>query len=116
MSDRDDVLADRAEDHTCREDETADRARPLGILRRHILPHCQTRWGNLPGEDALAAALDSGRYFMEWTIDAMGPRDWKIDQHESDHRLSVRYRGSDPEAQAAERACNLELTEVLYGG
>ena len=85
----------------------------INILRRHILYYCQTRDGDLPDEDALFVALMSGRYFMEWTIDAGGPRDWKLDQERGNLRaLTLRYRGAIPDAHAAAEACNIELAET----
>ena len=84
----------------------------IAVLRRHILPFCSTTDGDLPFEQSLWDSLVFGRPWFEWTIDAGGYRDWKIDQ-DKPGVFGVRYRGNDPAGHDAARACTAELGDLV---
>lgn len=85
----------------------------LEILRKNIVPHCHTAAGDLPMAEELEYWIEKGEGgYGEWTIDAMGARDWKLDRDRTGS-FSVRYRGEDPKAHAAAAACNEELASPI---
>ena len=93
----------------------------VDVLRRHIRPWCSVMDGTeLPSEDqlrySLTRAMTSGKAFSEeWTIDAMGYRDWNLDYRKTPDgfNVSLRYRGDNQEAAAAAHRCNSELHDTF---
>lgn len=84
----------------------------MDTLRRHILPHCSNWEGDLPSANDLERNLNREGWY-EWTIDAIGKRDWKLDRVTNWETLTqhyaIRYRGDDPDATTAAEACNVDL-------
>ena len=83
----------------------------MSALRRHVLPFCFASGGDIPSVDLLGMWLAHGSPGREWTIDAIGARDWKLDLVREGEYL-VRYRGTDPRAAEAAVACNVELASL----
>lgn len=80
----------------------------IQILNAYVRPFSHTVSGRLPSDDILLRHLERGIGFTEHTIDALGARDWKLDQS-ADGSLSVRYRGDRVDAREA----SLLATQLL---